>query len=218
MKHFFSAIGKTNWHYWVAALGLHGILLALPIYPSSAPPKEQPIRVTRLPEKSTAKIIVPRTLAAKVPIKPKIQPSPKAIARPHPPNPIVVPSPTPSSSPVAAKPSPTPSPTVTDPLALFAKAEGAEPGCSDSRKTDCWQLEDTQWRSVASSLEERLENQGYAVTKLDDLEDEMGMGIYKVDKDGVTKYLHLLLTDRGTVYLLESKPLSRSELEVAVGV
>jgi hypothetical protein len=215
VKRLFSVAKKTNWYYWLVALGLHGALLGLPLYPPPSPPKETPIQVTRLPKSATAKIVIPRKPVAKIPAKPKIQPSPRSISRPQP---IGVPAPTPSPSPVAAKPTPSPSPSVTDPLALFAKAEGAAPGCSEAKKAECWQLEDTQWRSVAGNLEKRLQNQGYSVTKLDDLEDETGMGIYKVDKDGVTKYLHLLLTSRGTVYLLESKPLSRSELEVAVGV
>ncbi len=80
-------------------------------------------------------------------------------------------------------------------------------------------MNETQWRSVAGNLEQQFEQQGYRVDKLDDLEDEEGMGIYEVSKPGApTHYLHFLLTDRGTVYLLDSKRLSRGELEREIGV
>jgi hypothetical protein len=80
-------------------------------------------------------------------------------------------------------------------------------------------VNETQWRSVASNLEQQFEQQGYRVDKLDDLEDEEGMGIYELTKPGTPPhYLHFLLTDQGTVYFLDSKRLSRGELEREIGV
>lgn len=52
-----------------------------------------------------------------------------------------------------------------------------------------------------------------------DREDEHGMGIYKIVKQGKPDYyLHFLLTDSGTIYYLDRKPLNREELEQAIGV
>ncbi|WP_421658766.1 hypothetical protein [Leptothermofonsia sp. ETS-13] len=142
--------------------------------------------------------------------------------------PFVVSNPTPTPKAKSSKPpsSPKPSTPPTLPaepepanvLVMFSKVAGAVPGCSNS-KGDCWQVNETQWRSVAGNLEQQFEQQGYRVDKLDDLEDEEGMGIYEVSKPGApTHYLHFLLTDRGTVYLLDSKRLSRGELEREIGV
>lgn len=103
-------------------------------------------------------------------------------------------------------------------LVMFSKDAGATKACQSS-KDGCWQTDETQWRSVAGKLEQHFEQEGYAVDKLDDLEDEQGMGIYEVSKPGSpTQYLHFLLTDRGTVYFLDPKRLNRNELEAAIGV
>jgi hypothetical protein len=102
------------------------------------------------------------------------------------------------------------------PLAGTLQIEGAEQGCSGSQ--DCWQVEETQWRSIADNLEERLQADGYAVTQLD-LEDDTGLRVYEVIKQGNPKYyLHLLSTSHGTVYLVKSKLLSREEFQQMAGV
>jgi hypothetical protein len=79
----------------------------------------------------------------------------------------------------------------------------------------CWQTAETQWRSVSTDLKQNLENKGYVVQQLD-LEDDTGIRVYEVSKDGKMQYyLNLLSTEKGTVYLLAQKPLTREELRTA---
>lgn len=103
-------------------------------------------------------------------------------------------------------------PKVENVVADFSELAKAQPGCQMAK--ECWQVEETQWRDVASQLTQKLESQGYHVGKLDDLDDETGIGIYRViAKNGEKKFLHLLLTDRGTVYVLDPNQLTRKQLE-----
>jgi hypothetical protein len=79
----------------------------------------------------------------------------------------------------------------------------------------CWQTAETQWRSVSTDLKQNLENKGYVVQQLD-LEDDTGIRVYEVSKDGKRQYyLNLLSTGKGTVYLMAEKPLTRAELTTA---
>jgi hypothetical protein len=79
----------------------------------------------------------------------------------------------------------------------------------------CWQTAETQWRSVSTDLEQKLVNKGYALKPLD-LEDDTGLRVYEVSKDGKRQYyLNLLSTEKGTVYLMAEKPLTREELTTA---
>ncbi|OLP15731.1 hypothetical protein BST81_24745 [Leptolyngbya sp. 'hensonii'] len=81
----------------------------------------------------------------------------------------------------------------------------------------CWQVEDTQWRSIAGNLKQRLRDQGMELAELD-LEDDTGLRVYEVSKDGKLQYyLNLLSTDRGTIYVLNPRQMSRAELESAIG-
>jgi hypothetical protein len=96
-------------------------------------------------------------------------------------------------------------------LADFPHLEGAQPGCNGL--LGCWQLPETQWRSVSRNLIENLEAQGYKVEPLD-LEDDTGRRVYKVSKGNELKYyLNLFSTQQGTVYRLSQQPLSREELD-----
>jgi hypothetical protein len=88
--------------------------------------------------------------------------------------------------------------------------DGAEPGCNGAK--DCWQVEETQWRTIAGNLEDRLQGKGYTVKQLD-LNDDIGLRVYEIIQHSSAKfYLHLLSTSQGTVFLMHPKVLSREEL------
>jgi hypothetical protein len=234
VKKVFASKWKVIGWFWLISLGLHTIALMVPL-PSSEPlPKETVVKVTQIQKPNLSKPPVNR----QTPVPSTAKPKPKAkqslirsrsIASQT--NSLTVPRPTPTpnlpSTPQSSpSPIPNPSPNSTTPpesetgteVAAFSKSLGASQGCNQAAET-CWQIQETQWRAVAVNLEKHLEDQGFEVTKLDELEDDTGMGIYEVSRLGTPKsYLHLLLTDQGTVYLLKDKLLNRGELEQAVGV
>lgn len=184
--------------------------------PSSEPPiAAKPVRVVSL---SKQPVVLPTSNPSQAPQKPSVvrspaPPQPKTL--PLPANPLQQPKRQPE--PQALKPSPPPvtpkaQPNLENAVADFSQSAKAQPGCGTGE--DCWQVEDTQWRTVASKLTQTLELKGYQVGKLDDLDDDTGMGIYRVvATNGEKTFLHLLLTDRGTVYVLDPKQLTREQLE-----
>lgn len=231
------------------ALGLHGVLLFLPL-PSESPSEPtstaENIQIVSLPSPtpSTAPTPPPTPpLAVPPPPTPSVAPSIRVQARPSAP-PAITPTSTPSPTPAPAatnspqpapspspapnpSPSPSPSPTPTptpsvDPNASttvlstlpnppdFPHAEGSQPGCGG--QAVCWQTDNTQWRSVARTFEQTLEDQGYDVNQLE-LETDTGVRVYAVSKEGeIPYYLNLLSTLDGTVYVLSDKPLTPQEL------
>lgn len=149
-------------------------------------------------------------------------PSPPASPSPTPQINSSTPSPTPSPQGTSdsTQPSPTASPTLSpaplseSPTSFAAEIPhatiGGEPGCGGQE--NCWQTQDTQWRSVARALEQELENKGYEVKSQTD--DEVpGFRVYEVSRDGETEYLNLLSTLQGTFYILADQPMTRDELE-----
>ncbi|MBD2059863.1 hypothetical protein H6F88_28400 [Oculatella sp. FACHB-28] len=149
-------------------------------------------------------------------------PSPQASPSPAPQSSLSAPSPTPSPqgtldstqpSPTASPASsPTPSPEITGSFSaeIPHAAIGGEPGCGGQE--NCWQTQDTQWRAVARTLEQELENKGYEVESQTD--DEVpGFRVYEVSRNGETEYLNLLSTLQGTFYVLADQPMTRDELE-----
>ncbi|MCL6434220.1 MAG: hypothetical protein K6T90_08365 [Leptolyngbyaceae cyanobacterium HOT.MB2.61] len=198
----------------------------MPISPPEPPAKEEKfVKVTKLPRRNPQQPLVTTkptqssgVKKVRVSLRKKTASKPPVVVSRPTPTPKAESSKLPSSPKPPASPSPTPEPEPTNILVIFSRLAGAVPGCSNSKK-DCWQVNETQWRSVASNLEQQFEQQGYRVDKLDDLEDEEGMGIYELTKPGTPPhYLHFLLTDQGTVYFLDSKRLSRGELEREIGV
>jgi hypothetical protein len=87
-------------------------------------------------------------------------------------------------------------------------------------------MAESNGRLVTNALEDKLIQQGYQVQQLD-LNDEEGMRVYQVTDPRVTAgsklnssptspqqfYLHVLWSDRGTVYLRYPTLLSRAQLE-----
>ncbi|UBF25181.1 PepSY domain-containing protein [Kovacikia minuta CCNUW1] len=231
VKNLFANPWKAIGWFWAVSAGLHAIVLMAPISSPDSLPKDTVVKVTRLqkprsseplslrptPNPSQAK---PKAKLKQASVRPQLSVSPTKTATTPRPSPVPSPSPTPQPSSVARpKPKPTPSPTFETgaAIAAFSKTMGASTGCNSPTET-CWQIADTQWRSVEASLVGQLEAQGFDVTRLD-LEDDIGMGVYKISRNGKTEhYLHLLSTTQGTSYVLKDKQLSRGELEQAIGV
>ncbi|MGG6295768.1 hypothetical protein ACQ4M4_15375 [Leptolyngbya sp. AN02str] len=164
--------------------------------------------------------------------QPVIQPSPT-------PSPVATstPTPTPSASPASVVPTPeaTPAAPSETPTALeteldqrvqtvantpespkaedeisFPHVEGATQGCAS--REDCWQTDDTQWRSLARGLEESLAAQGYS-TEVLALNLDTGVRVYAVAKDeAVEYYLSVVSTPSGTRYLKTDEPMTEDEL------
>jgi hypothetical protein len=143
-------------------------------------------------------------------------PSPTPLASSSPPTPTPSPQanldtgqPAPLPS-VAAAPTPSPEVAASFAAEIPHAAIGGEPGCGGQE--NCWQTQDTQWRSVARALEQELENQGYEVESQTD--DEVpGFRVYEVSRNGETEYLNMLSTLQGTFYVLADQPMTRDELE-----
>lgn len=138
------------------------------------------------------------------------------IASPTPtPTPIASPTPTPTSTPIASPtppPTPTPiaspTPTPNELVAGVPNFENAQQSCNGG----CWQVKQTPFRQVSTTLIEQFEAQGYAVDK-QDIEDDAGRSVYTISKNGETKYLNVLSKDNGdAVYLLAETQLTREEL------
>ncbi|MBD2019524.1 hypothetical protein H6F43_04905, partial [Leptolyngbya sp. FACHB-36] len=142
--------------------GLHGALLMMPV-PSSPP----------IPEKLTKTVKVSQLPLLKPSPKPSVKPSTKpstksqpsakpTIAQPkrlqspviarspisdRPPAPRSAPAPSPAPA-ASAVPTPNPAPSVEPPsLAQAIQLNGAQPSCGGA--SDCWQIGETQWRSIA---------------------------------------------------------------------
>lgn len=222
---------KSIGYFWLIALGLHGVLFAMPISTSKPSEQEKPLQVVKLAKLPAQRPALKTKQAVKPsPAKPKVLPKVKkeasAVSGSAQPSSVQQEQPVKkeqqtakASSPKSTEPPEQPDQSLPgNVLVMFSKDAGATKACQSS-KDGCWQTDETQWRSVAGKLEQHFEQEGYAVAKLDDLEDEQGMGIYEVSKPGSpTQYLHFLLTDRGTVYYLDPKRLNRNELEAAIGV
>jgi len=219
VKNLLAAPKKIVGMMWLLSLGLHSVVLMLPV--TSEPPiAEKPVRVVKVsnqpvvpavktvqqPAVKTPATQKPAVPPPTVPARRKVSsPQTSVLSQPKPP------MPKPSAQP-SAKPVPPVLPKVEKVIADFSETAKAQPGCKANE--ECWQLDETQWRVVAKKLTEKLEAQSYRVSKLDGLEDETGMGIYRVvARDGKKTFLHLLLTDRGTVYVLDPNQLTRTQLE-----
>ncbi|GEM_PF-1375256 len=219
VKNLLAAPKKIMGMMWLLSLGLHGFVLMLPV--TSEPPiAEKPVRVVNVSKQpvvpavktvqqpavktpATRKSAVPRPT---VPARRKVSsPQTSVLSQPKPPMPK-------PSAPPSAKSEPPVLPKVEKVIADFSETAKAQPGCKANE--ECWQLDETQWRVVAKQLTQRLEAQGCSVGKLDDLDDDTGMGIYQViARNGEKTFLHLLLTDRGTVYVLDPNQLTRTQLQ-----
>ena len=221
---------------WCVSLGLHGLLLTLPI-PSTpeiepSAEKKKSVKITQLPPQPSplVQLSKPSFRVQQSPLPPnpspvKALPPDRFILRQStlrspiieaPKRPQIAqqntPSPTPTPTPVAS-PTPTPTPTPTNPLANFPELAGITPGCGG--QPGCWKVEGTNMRSVASNqIEPFLAAQGYTLLRNEEIGDDHH-NVYRVsNRTGGIEYLHLLSTDDGLPVLVfaDSKDLTREQL------
>ncbi len=220
-----------------ASLGLHVLLLLLPLPDRSIPEPvaleaDTQVRVTPLPAPRT-------TPTASAPPSPTPSPSPQpsvlptpmprqavvqrpaVVARPPTPQPPALPpiqsppaSPSPSPAPLAtlALPSPDPVPLPALPFADVPVLAGAETGCYGLGT--CHRLVGgMDFRTAGRTLEEQLKAQGYTVRFRDDIE-AAGSKTYEITKDGETRYLNVLSAGlNDAVYLVTPQPISLADLQ-----
>jgi hypothetical protein len=216
----------TLLHMLPVAIALHGGILMIPT-PSGEVAAEKPkvesspVSVTQLPKQPIVKMAITPTPMPSV--KPPI-PSPRFSAsapQSSAPTPEASPQPTQSASPlpspspsVSPSPSPSVSPSPTDEIQI----EGAQKGCNGL--LGCWQVSETKGRMVTETLERKLKDQGFVLTP-QDLDDDTGMSVYAVTKqDGTFQYyLHVIWSDRGTVYVKKPELISTiDELRAIAGI
>jgi outer membrane biosynthesis protein TonB len=218
------------WHMLLPALGLHALLLAYPL-PSAERDLEaklkpgKPVRVVKLPPSSkslrSASVAKPASapqqkqslsVPAKKPIVvKKVTTLPSKVETP-------VPQPTPASTPTSSptpQPSPRPSPTpsATPASTNELQMEGAMVGCVTSKTQDCFNVADEKnGRLFSSRIEAYFRGKGFALDK-QEIEDEHGMSVYKLSKQGHPKdYLHVFWDKEGTTYLRSPRILNHQEL------
>ncbi|MBF2025605.1 MAG: hypothetical protein IGS48_02400 [Oscillatoriales cyanobacterium C42_A2020_001] len=218
---------------WLISLGIHGLLLVLPITSmstkQSAEPTSGKVRVTVLPADAPPKLAVKlnpdKPLKSSLPVRspkrppPQLKPSPtpNAQKQAHPPK--KQPVQRASSSQASAtspqtKPSPKPSPPEPGDLVVNL---GRLPNTKPCRNVGgCWQSDESQWRMVYQNVQQQISEQGYQVVELE-LEDDTGFRVSQILKNGSPKYyLHLLSTLQGTVYVLNPTQLNKTEVEQKV--
>lgn len=194
--------------------------------------KPQPPKQNRIIESPQPSLVVKPNIPSPTPIaSPTFTPTPTPIATPTPtPTPIASatptpsptatptasPSPSPTPTPIASatptsSPTPTPSPSPTNPFAGIPELAGVKQGCNGQQ--DCWQVEGSNMRSLANSIEPFLSAKGYKLLGQEDIADDTGRSLYRVsNKDNQIEYLHLISTDKGPVLLLGEKDLTREQL------
>jgi hypothetical protein len=211
----------TIWLMLPGAIALHAVIFMLPLPAPSPvtktpPAQNRPIKVVLLPLspptppkslplaiKPVPKMVVPPLAARQTAMPPS--PTPARSPQPEPPSePALAPAQTPEKTPETVPQKPQP-PADELPIA------GAKPACDGL--VGCWQVPETKGRLIASTVEEKLQAQGYILTS-QDIPDDTGMLAYEVKKDGKFQYyLHLAWSERGTVYLQNPELLSLADVE-----
>lgn len=220
---------------WLIALGVHGVLLMIPLSQSAKKQATSTLGKVRVVQDPTQSPQGAKVQATPSPVKrnratlvipdPKssAQPKPKARpkSRPTQANPTPSPSQSRSAPPVRSKQKPKPiankqSPVSPNDLVVnLAQLPNTEPcpQAEGQQLEGCWKSQQSQWRSVYAKVQEQITAQGYKVTELE-LEDDTGFKVSQISQNGTTKYyLHLLSTLSGTIYVLNPTPLSKDEIE-----
>ncbi len=163
--------------------------------------KMLPTRLNPIVESPKPSSTIQNNFATPTPVA--VIPTPATVASPTPaPTPTTVASPTPTPTPFTATPTPN------------EIAEGV-PNYENARRSCngfCWQIKQTPFRTVSTTLKKRFEDQGYTVEK-QEIADDIGRSVYTVSKDGKTQYLNVLSKVNGdAVYLLAEKELTPEEI------
>ena len=215
------------------SLALHAAVFSAPLLHSAAPTLPEPeatVSLAPAPPLPSA-VVSPPALPTPTPqLSPQLPPqlipqAPPVAVRPTPPQvatpavPPASPTPFPAASPSPAsvpslEPVPSPSPEPPSPYATFPQIAGTTSGCGG--REHCWQSANTQWRAIASTLEQELQTRGYDVSRVE-LEIETGMRVYRVSKLGEPAYyLNLISTfEQGTVYLISEQLMTVAEIRQA---
>jgi hypothetical protein len=203
------------WLMLIASLGLHGIVLWIPLpaekKPVNAKPEEKSVRITQLPA-----LIKPATVkpVAKVPpLKPAVP-----VQRPPSLRQLSVPSQRPSMPPMtpklqeAVQPAQPEAPT-TNPWQDFPLYPQAESGCFNL--PSCLQTADGLDK-VARFFEQELAAKKYILAPV---KAEADRQVYQVSRNHLTQFLNILtIAGKGTVYVLAPSELSLAELSKAKAV
>ncbi|MBW4582188.1 MAG: hypothetical protein KME42_21695 [Tildeniella nuda ZEHNDER 1965/U140] len=195
---------KSRIPWWLnvstlVSLGLHGLLLFLPMgHESTKPPKpqEKQVRITQLP-----------TLTKVAPVKtlPKPRVTPRVVSdRPTTP---------PLKRAVAPPPSqPAPGSPNANSWADFPLYPNSQPGCFGL--PSCLQVDDAL-SQVTAFFARELPAKKY---DLKPTLKEAGREIYQVSRGGQTQFLSVITSEKGTVYVLSDAPRSLEDLKKAVEV
>ena len=193
------------WSVALVALGIHGLILAIPIAlddpqekPKSSPVKMQklpPSKVSVLPKPNAppaATIVPPAAIASS--LAPTVIPSvAPAVVQNSAPSPPVQPAT--SVQPVTPPVQPVTSPAVPPKTPDVFQIQGTT-ACKNVK--DCYMSTETNGRSIVQTLQQRLQVQGYTLTPIE-LEEETGMKVYHLFQNGQPKdYLHIIWSDKGT--------------------
>lgn len=229
----------------LVSLGVHALLLGLPVPPSPEPDEavatsdsdsEELLSVVILPKSAPAPALPETEVVADVPEPPPSEPqqpestleSPPPIEIPPekkpPEEPLpqaAPPEPEPVTQPETPPPEPEPVepqvPPEPQPYADFPHLGGGEVPCEG--REHCWRTQEGR-RAVASTLEADLEAQGYEVSLFDS--EQSGVHVYVVEKDKAIEYYLTVIAsasfDGGSFYVLTEERMTEAELDEVRGV
>jgi len=225
------------------SVGLHLLLLLLPILPDRTSDEDSDLAQEELEE--TQVTLTPLPIAPTPEPQPSIKvPTPAPSPTAQLPSPAVPPSPTLNAAPAIppsqpAAPSASPPPVSASPTATVEPSAQPSPAASplpppqnrivapfasfphlDGAQPGCFnqsagdcQQVSGNFRQVSQALTAQLSRQGYDVKQRDDLE-ETGRQVYEVTKDQVVRYLSVISSDlAGTAYILASEPVTQADIE-----
>ena len=215
------------WYLIPIALGIHGLILCIPIAlnePTQEKPKSDPVKLQKLPSSKVSAI--PKPTSSPLPVGAVIPPAPITSSSAPPaassvnPAAVQAPAKTPPASPVAPAPAPPPSTTPAPPITpppiatptttpertsdVFQIAGAV--ACSNTK--DCYSSTDTTGVSVADTVIANLKKKGYQIKERPDISLDQPMKIYEVQKEASKplEYLHIIWGNgKGTRTLILSK-------------
>lgn len=204
------ARGTAKWFWLIglASLGLHGVMLFLPLGEPETPPPPKPpeaqVRITQLPNRMKPPAIKrpPPTAIRRSPqsTSPRLRPHAPAVPRVSAPPPPAI---------AAAKPDPT---AARDTWKDFPLYPGSTPGCFEL--ASCLQSQDG-FSQVADHFATQLPARKYAIKPVVQTAERR---VYEVTREGLTQFLSILANGKNAVYVLSDAPRTIADLEKAVEV
>lgn len=99
---------------------------------------------------------------------------------------------------------------------MTAIAQSAGGARCDEATADCYRIPinpGTSWRSLASEKAQKFEQQGYQVKQLEDLDDDTGLLVYELSKNGTTEFLHASSSEASVLFLKRPKLLTKEQVD-----